>query len=86
MLVPPNIDPAVEFVLSEIETAQQAGDRERCYWRVETDAGLGTDTIRMWPYRRHKPGLGPRIGVVRRALNALGYDLAVVRLGDDQPD
>lgn len=71
--IPDDCDPAVRFILSEI------GGSARASRDVEARAGLGLDTIRMWIYRAHHHG--PYLPVVRAALNAMGYDLAIVRLG-----
>lgn len=66
-----DLDPAAQFVLRAIRARAPQHT-----WHVETDANLGKDTIRSWYYRRHIHG--PSIKVVRAALRALGYDLAVV--------
>ena len=64
-----DIDPAVAFVLCKTGGVKAARE-------LEADAGLGHDTIRLWLYGNGER-LGPGIKTVRRALNALGYDLVV---------
>lgn len=71
--IPPNVDPIVRFILQRVRGSRAQAE-------LEVAAGLGTDTVRRWHYRKHN--LGPRIFVVRRALNAMGYDLAIVPLPD----
>lgn len=75
--IPERADPAVRFVLEAILAGQQRGER-RAALQIEADADLGHDTVRKWFYQRHVQG--PRIGCVRRVLNALGYDLQIVKL------
>jgi hypothetical protein len=62
----PTADPAVQFVLAKLPGSKSV-------MVAECAAGLGTDTIRMWRYHG-----SPRMDTLRRALNAVGYDLAVV--------
>ena len=71
--IPEDADPIVRFILREVRgtTALRA---------LEAEAGLGLDTLRMWMYGRHKRG--PLLMVVRAALNAMGYDLAIVPFND----
>lgn len=71
--IPPDADPLVHLILREARGS--AAQR-----RLEVAAGLGTDTIRRWLYRRHSKG--PHIGVLRAALEVLGYELVVRRRGD----
>jgi hypothetical protein len=59
-------DPAVQFLLRKAP----GGAMLR---RVEVDADLGIGSVRVWRYRSQ-----PRVDTLRRALNALGYDLAVI--------
>ena len=74
--IPDRADQAVQFVLHTILDAQSNGDLTMSWWRVEAGAGVGTGALRCWLYRN----FDPKIGTVRRALNALGYDLAIVSL------
>jgi hypothetical protein len=68
--VPQHADPLVQLVLRSARgaTAQR---------RLEVAAGLGTDAVRGWLYQGHQ--FGPHVGVLRRALSALGYDLVAVK-------
>jgi hypothetical protein len=73
--IPEKADQAVRFILERIATSADAFD-------IEAAADLGEDTVRQWFYQEHK--LGPSIKIVRRALNAIGYDLAVVPLNEGE--
>jgi hypothetical protein len=70
-----DLDPAVKFVLHAIRDRETD---ENTFWRIEAGSGLGMHTVRMWQYQPMTRG--PYITSVRAALNALGYDLAVVPL------
>jgi hypothetical protein len=63
--VRPGADPAVVFLIKQTPGMRRTME-------VEVAAGLG-DTTRSWRYRS-----SPSIGCLRRALNAAGYDLAIV--------
>lgn len=66
--VPENCDPAVRR-LFEIMNAEMTGLSE-----VSARAGYRRETISDWRY-----GRSPNVHAIRAVLNALGYDLAVVR-------
>jgi len=73
--LPDHLDPAVHELLEYLI-------RNDIPWlRVEIDADLGASTVRRWAYREDGPSVrGPGINYVRRALRAIGKDLAVVDL------
>lgn len=70
-------DPAVRFIMWLTRDYGSVAMME-----LEVAADLGTDTLRQWQYRVPNSRWGPHISTVRRALNALGYDLAIVPLAD----
>jgi hypothetical protein len=70
----PQGDPAVEFLLRELHR------RRLACWKLEADAELGVDTIRALHYRAL--GRGPSISTIRKALDALGFDLVIKKRGD----
>ncbi len=65
-----DVDPLVKFLI-EAQIAAGMTDAELC-----RAAGLSRNTPSCW--RRNKNG--PTLAGIRRALNALGYDIKVVRL------
>lgn len=68
-------DAAVQFVLKHLR------DRAACEL-VEAYAGMGRQTLYQWRYRGHG---NPGIRTVRRVLNVLGFDLAIVpRVEEDE--
>jgi hypothetical protein len=67
--IPADADPAVRFILKVARGVLASR-------QLEVNANLGQDTIRTRLYRGHR--WGPHIGMVQRALNVLGYDLAIV--------
>jgi hypothetical protein len=68
--IPADPDPAVRFILKVARGVLASR-------QLEVNANLGQDTIRTRLYCGHR--WGPHIGMVRRALNVLGYDLAMSR-------
>ena len=87
--IPEHLDPALQFILRAI-LERDPDDLTRTWWRVEAGAGLGKDTLRCWLYHHRRDTVrarrGPPIDYVRRALNVLGHDLAIVSLPVSQPD
>lgn len=75
--IPASADPAVRFALEQLPRRRDYHG-PNTWWRIEAGAGLGQDTLRHWLYQKHKHG--PAISTVRRVLNALGYDLAIIPL------
>ena len=68
-LLPKDVDPAVYAALRAI---YDSGRKWTDF--ADEENGIGQDTVRMWLYRNPNPG----IRTVRRVLNMLGLDLAVV--------
>lgn len=62
------LDPLVQFVARHPMPT----------WKKEVLSGLGTDTARMW----WQIGSDPRLSSIRKVLDALGYDIVLVRKGE----
>lgn len=67
--IPDHLDPAMRFILEQAPGVEKEG--------LELAAGIGANTLGAWLHQNVKSA---KIDTVRKVLNALGYDLAIVEL------